>query len=352
MRGTIVAAGAALMLSLTHAATAAVWGFGDSNLDNGWFTVAPYSGEIAYDTYLQQASLYGIGKQTNNPGPMSIEVLAASLGLTALPANKPNGTNFAVSGAKNVDANTPQNGGFPNAVPTVTQFGHFLATRKIGAGDIFLIDSGANDVTYALTLNPTDQPTYLQQKATALARAIATLQKKGGAAHLIIVNQPESFGSAAAQSARHLYNTALRSNLDALGVIYAWGDRNRVRQDIVDDTLNHASAKFHMLYVDNSDPDVACPRSGFASDWAIVCSPDSPVSNPRPFAQQTLFADSGHWASNGQKILGSYFHCLVKANWPSLIPPSPFPPVISRIPSPPYACGAFSEFAPQPPLPL
>jgi phospholipase/lecithinase/hemolysin len=352
MRARILAAGAALVMSLTHAANAAVWGFGDSNLDNGWFTVAPYSGEIAYDTYLQQASLYGVGKQTNNPGPMSIEVLAASLGLTAFPANKPNGTNFAVSGAKNVDPNTTTNGGFPNAVPTVTQFGNFLATRKIGANDVFLVDSGANDVNYALTLNPTDQQAYLQQKATALARAIAALQKKGGATHLIVVNQPESFGSAAAQSARHVYDAALKSSLDSLGVIYAWGDRNRVRQDIVDDTLHHASAKFHMLYVDNSDPDVACPRSGFSSDWAILCSPDSPVSNPRSFAQQTLFADNGHWASNGQKILGSYYYCLVKAHWPSLIPPSPLPPVIARIPAPPYGCGAFSEFAPPPPPPL
>src|SRR6201995_864363 len=111
MRANILAAGAALVLAVSPAANAAVWGFGDSNLDNGWFTVAPYSGEIAYDTYLQQASLYGIGRQTNNPGPMSIEVLAASLGLTALPANRPNGTNFAVSGAKNVDQNTTTNGG-------------------------------------------------------------------------------------------------------------------------------------------------------------------------------------------------------------------------------------------------
>jgi phospholipase/lecithinase/hemolysin len=325
-----------------------VWGFGDSNIDNGWFTVAPYSGEIAYDTYLQQASLYGIGKQTNNPGPMSIEVLAGLLGVTALPANKPNGTNFAVSGAKNFDLNTTANGGFPNAVPTVTQIANFLATRKIGANDVFLIDSGANDITYALTLNPTDQQPYLQQKAVALARAIAGLRKRG-ATHLIVVNQPESFGNAAQQGARQFYDATLQSSLTSFGVTFAWGDRNRVRQDIVDDTLHHASVKFHMMFTDNGDADVACPRAGFSADWAIVCSPNSPVSNPRSFAQQTLFADNGHWASNGQRILGSYYYCLVKANWPSVIPPSPiFPPG----PRPPYGCGAFSEFAPPPPPPL
>jgi phospholipase/lecithinase/hemolysin len=201
MSAKSLAAGAALLISITHTASAAVWGFGDSNIDNGWFTVAPYSGAIAYDTYLQQASLYGIGKQTNNPGPMSIEVLASLLSVTALPANQPNGTNFAVSGAKNVDTNTTTNGGFPNAVPTVTQIGNFLATRKIGANDVFLIDSGANDVTYALTLNPTAQQPDLQQKAAGLAKAIAIL-RKSGATHLIVVNQPESFGTAAKRSAR------------------------------------------------------------------------------------------------------------------------------------------------------
>jgi phospholipase/lecithinase/hemolysin len=350
MHRTTLAASAALLALLTQGSAAAVWGFGDSNIDNGWFTVAPYSGEIAYDTYLQQATLYGIGKQTNDPGLMSIEVLAGALGATALPANKPNGTNFAVSGAKNLDANTTANGGFPNAVPTYAQIGNFIAAHTIGADDVVLIDSGANDITYALTLNPTDQQTYLQRVAAGLARAISALQKKG-ATHLIVVNQPESFGSAAAQSTRQFYDSALKSSLTSLGVTFAWGDRNRVRQDIVDDTLNHSSIKFRMLYVDNSDPDVACPRAGFSSDWAILCSPNSPVSNPRSFARQTLFADNGHWASNGQAILGSYFWCIVKANWPSLIPPTPPPPSIPP-PHPPYACAAFSEFAPAPPPPL
>jgi phospholipase/lecithinase/hemolysin len=348
MSAKALAAGAALLIAMTHTASAAVWGFGDSNIDNGWYTVAPYSGEIAYDTYLQQASLYGIGKQTNNPGPMSIEVLASLLNVTALPANKPNGTNFAVSGAKNVDTNTTANGGFPNAVPTVTQIGNFLATRKIAPNDVFLIDSGANDVTYALTLDPTAQQPYLQQKAAGLAKAIAIL-RKSGATHLIVVNQPESFGTAAAQSARQFYDAALESALASFGVPFAWADRNRVRQDIVDDTLHHASVKFHMMFVDNSDADVACPRVTSLSDWAIVCSPNSPVSQPRSFAQQTLFADNGHWASNGQRILGSYYYCLVKANWPNLVPPSsPFP----LPPRPPYGCGAFSEFASSPPPPL
>jgi GDSL-like lipase/acylhydrolase family protein len=341
MRTKALAAGAALVISMTHAAYAAVWGFGDSNLDNGWYTVAPYSGKQSFDIYLMQASTYGIGKMTNNPGPMSIEVLAGLLGATAAPANKPNGTNYATSGAKNVDVNTPTNGGFPNAVPTLTQMKSFVGSKKIGLNDVFLIDSGANDITYALTLTPTDRLSYLTAEAGQLAKAIKALQLKG-ATHLIIVNQPESFGTTDQRSARQFYDSALKASLDAQGVTYAWGDKNRVRQDIV-----ASPSTFHMLYTDNSAAHIACPQNaGFTSGWALLCSASSPVITPASFAQQTLFADDGHWASEGQRALGSYYFCLVKKNWPSLVPTSPFP----FPPRAPFGCGVFSEFATSPAL--
>jgi len=179
MRAKALATGAALIIAMTHAASAAVWGFGDSNLDNGWYTVAPYSGNSSFDIYLMQASTYGIGKMTNNPGPMSIETLASLIGVSAGPGNKPNGTNFATSGAKNAIANTPTKGGFPNAVPTTTQMKNFAGTHKIGVNDVFLIDSGGNDVTHSLTLNPTDRLTYLNAQAGALAKMIKALQTAG-----------------------------------------------------------------------------------------------------------------------------------------------------------------------------
>jgi GDSL-like lipase/acylhydrolase family protein len=336
MRAKASAAAAALVISMTHAASAAVWGFGDSNLDNGWYMVAPYSGSNSFDVYLAQASTYGIGKMTNNPGPMSIEVLAGLLGVTAAPANQPNGTNYATSGAKNVDKNTPTNGGFPNAVPTTTQMKNFAAAKKIGLKDVFLIDSGGNDITHALTLAPTDRQTYLQAQASQLAKTINALQLRG-ATHLIIVNQPESFGTTDQRNARVFYDAALRKGLDTLGVTYAWGDKNRVRQDIV-----ASPTTFNMLYTNNTAAHIACPQNaGFPSGWALLCSPNSPVITPTSFAQQTLFADDGHWASQGQRALGSYYFCLVKKYWPALVPTSPFP----TQPRPPFACNVFSEFA-------
>jgi phospholipase/lecithinase/hemolysin len=344
MQGKTLAASAAILLSLISTAPAAVWGFGDSNIDTGWFTTAPYSGEASFDTYLSQASLYGIGKQTNNPGPISIEVLASLLNVTALPANRPGGTNYATSGAKDFATNTTANGGFPNAVPTLTQFSHFVNAHRARPNDIVVIDSGANDISYASTLDPTSQQSYLEGVAVEFAKAIKALQIKGGAAHLIVADQPESFGTAQVQSLRHLYNTTLRSNLNSLGVVYAWGDRNRVRQDIVANP-----AHFDMLYTDNS-AHVACPggpQAGFSTDWAILCSANSPVITPASFAQQTLFADDGHWASNGQKVLGSYYYCLVRLHWPTLIPVLPVLPV-SILKKQPYACSLFSEFARRP----
>jgi len=341
MRATQLATGAALLVSLTHAASAAVWGFGDSNLDNGWFTTAPYSGEPKFDMYLSQAAQLGIGKETNNPGPMSIEMLASALRMIAAqPANKPGGTNFATSGAKNVNPNATT-AGFPNAVPTATQVNNYLATHVPGPNDVFLIDSGANDVNLALTLDPTNEQIYLLAAAGGLANTIELLQNKG-AAHLIVVNQPEGFGSPAARDARRVYNAALRSSLASAHVTYAWGDRNRVRQDIVANP-----GTFRMQFTDNTEAHQACPggpEAGFGFAWALVCSANSPVIKPTPFAQQTLFADDGHWASNGQAVLASYYYCVVRVNWPNLIPP-PLPPISIR-PAVPYSCAVFSEFAP------
>jgi phospholipase/lecithinase/hemolysin len=336
MRAKALATGAALLIAMTHAASAAVWGFGDSNLDNGWYTVAPYSGNSSFDIYLMQASTYGIGKMTNNPGPMSIETLASLIGVSAGPGNKPNGTNFATSGAKNAIANTPTKGGFPNAVPTTTQMKNFAGTHKIGVNDVFLIDSGGNDVTHSLTLNPTDRLTYLNAQAGALAKMIKALQT-AGATHLIVVNQPESFGTTDQRNARQFYDSALQASLNAQSATYVWADKNRVRQDIV-----ASPSTFHMLYTDNSQAHIACPQNAaFPSGWALLCSASSLVITPTSFAQQTLFADDGHWASEGQRALGSYYFCLVKKNWPSLVPTLPFPP----FPRPPFGCGVFSEFA-------
>jgi GDSL-like Lipase/Acylhydrolase len=352
MRAAILLAGAALFFLTQRTATAAVWVFGDSNVDAGAFTVAPYSGSSAYDALLMNAASLGIGRQTNGPGRMSIEVLAAMFHTEAEPASR-GGTNFATSGAKNVEVNTPSNGGFPNAVPTVRQIGAFIQKHiEPGEDGIIVIDSGANDISYALNdiADPTAQNAYIQNQAVQLAKAIHELLCCKDW-HAIVTDQPESFGTAQQMAARHLYNTTLRDDLVAFNLTFtrpkfAWGDANRVRHDIVAEP-----AVFGITHDTDALGAIACtqPDASFniTTDWAIVCSPASPASKPTGFAHQTLFADQpGHWASNAQAALGSYYYCLVKATWPQLSPP-PFPP-FPPPPKLPYACDAFSQFRPPP----
>lgn len=353
MRIATLAANIAVVALLTQPAAAAnLWVFGDSGVDAGWYKVAPFSGNTNFDYDLARSSTYDIGKPTNNPGPMSVEVLGRLIGASAIPANQ-GGTNYATSGAKNVNVNTPLNGGFPNAVPTATQISNFLRTHPRRRGffflpspDLFVIDSGANDIGFALGglsgFTSAQQTAYIESQATALASAIEDL-KKYGARHIIVIGQPESFGNAQFQAARQLYDVTLRSALDAAQVSYAWADANRVRQDIV----NNPST-FGIVHTTTASTDIACPPPNPALNittaWALLCSAQSPVTQPTSFADQTLFADDQHWSARAQGALGSYLFCLARATWPAFrFPPIPFP-FLRPTQRLPFACGDFSEF--------
>jgi phospholipase/lecithinase/hemolysin len=294
------------------------------------------------------AASLGIGRQTNGPGRMSVEVLAALFHTEAEPVKR-GGTNFATSGAKNVELNTPSNGGFPNAVPTVRQIADFIQ-RHIEPGEdgIIVIDSGANDISYALNdiSGTAAQNAYIEAQAKALATAGRECCRNW---HVVVTDQPESFGTAQQMAARHLYNVTLRDNLETLQLArpwFAWGDANRVRHDIIAEP-----AVFGITHDTDALNEIACPQPAatfnITTDWAIVCSPASPASKPNGFAHQALFADQpGHWASTAQAALGSYYYCLVRATWPQLSSP-PFPP-FPPPPKPPYPCDAFSQFRPPP----
>jgi phospholipase/lecithinase/hemolysin len=339
MRASLLIVGVTALALFDHTASAEVWVFGDSNVDTGWFKTSPFSGNPKFDFDLANASLYDIGKPTNNPGLISVEVLAKLLRTTAHPANQ-GGTNYATSGAKNLNPNTTLNGGFPNAVPTVTQMANYHRQHVPAPNDLFVISSGANDITYALStlsgLSEAAQAAYIESQASILAKAIKGLQL-AGAVHIIVVNQPESFGDTAQMAARRLYDATLNKALIAELVARAWGDANGVRKDIVAN-----KAAFDIAYTSTMPDQTACPLPnpvlGIPNSWALLCSAKSPVTQPTSFAAHTLFADDGHWATRGQEALGSYYYCLVKAKWPQLVPHFPFPP------EPPIACSTFSEF--------
>jgi outer membrane lipase/esterase len=242
-----------------------------------------------------------------------VEVLAHIFFERAEPANQ-GGTNFATSGAKNAVVNTPLNGDFPNAIPTLTQMDNYLQDHHPAPYDLFVVSSGGNDVAYAVSsLSGQAQTSYIEDQASKLAGGIRKLQRRG-ARFIIVANQVESFGTAAQQAGRQLYNASLRSDLDALHVEYAWGDVNAVRKSIV---ANPAS--FNMLYTTNQAGQIACPEPnpvlGITTAWALLCSAASPVTQPTGFADRVLFADDEHWASGAQRILGSYYACLAVTTW-------------------------------------
>jgi phospholipase/lecithinase/hemolysin len=368
MRLVSIAMAAATLLSVAGSADAGpdrLWVFGDSTVDTGWYNYRP-SGQSQFDQYLSTYNLahprhippsYEMGKPTSSPGPVSVEVLAALTGTEARPADFPptleifpffpilgfprpllTGTNYATGGARNHDVNTPNTGFFPNAVPTETQIATYLSQHTPDGRSLYLVSSGGNDVAYALSFT-SDPATYVTGVADSLAATIKTLQQRG-AQYIIVTNLPESFGTADQQTYRHLYNTELMSQLNALGVTFAWGDMNGLRQQI---TANPSA--FGIAHTTNTLADRACttpdPASGITSSWAYVCSPISPVSKPisETFAAQALFSDNEHWATGGHRILGTYYFCLAERTWPRLFFGTRTVPPIAALPPP---CGVSS----------
>jgi outer membrane lipase/esterase len=300
-------------------------GFGDSNIDSGFYRALPSPGGGAnFNLLWPSAVAHGAGKPTTSPGLMSSEALAGLFGLTAIPANQPGGTNYATSGAKNVTVNTPATGGFQAAIPTVTQIANYLAAGGglANPNALYLISSGANDVSYALGDTgtgpfPANPTSYLVGAANSLAAAVAQLQA-AGARYIVVPDLPFSFptgaGNAATRQARLDYSLALWSALAADGVNFIPADFNAVRVAIA---ANPSS--FGFQFVGNGPGQVACVQNqpvAVASAWALLCSsdPGAPYTLATPNADRTrLFADDQHLTTAGQKIVADYYYSLIVA---------------------------------------
>jgi outer membrane lipase/esterase len=292
--------------------------FGDSTVDSGYYRgiEGSPSPNATWAGYWPAAVAAGAGAPTSSPGLVYPQVLAQELGLRADPANQPCGTNYATSGAKNVDVNSSVNGGFRPAVPTVTQIANYLSAA--GSADpraLYLVSSGANDVGFAAGLSgagpfPTDPAGYVTDAASTLAHAVASLAH-AGATHLVVANLTESFGSTPVQQLDATYDQALFSALSGLGVNVIKADINAVRLQI-----RANPAQYGFTSISNSAGSTACTQpAGITSAWALLCS--SAASAPSTFAapnadQTLLFADDEHLATAGQKIVANYILGLVQ----------------------------------------
>src|SRR5438874_4759559 len=149
--------------------------FGDSTVNSGWWSgalngqfgavAAPCRSENpTFDAKVAAAIAAGGTGAPVGVGLMNTQILATQLGLTAIPANQPGGTNYAISGSKDAVSgglgNLQPN---PNLPSTVQQIANYL-THNGGVANataLYLISSGGNDVTY-----PTATLTTLSDKQT------------------------------------------------------------------------------------------------------------------------------------------------------------------------------------------
>ena len=251
---------------------------------------------------------------------MNSQFLASYFGLSANPADQPGGTNYATSGAKDVTVNTAQTGGFTAAIPTVNQIANYLSANGWHANTnaLYLISSGGNDVTYAVSATPPANPSaYLVSAAGSLASSIASLQA-AGARYIIVPDLPFSFpsGSGAAnateRSLKLLYSQTLWSSLATSGVQFIPADLNAFRLAVASNP-----AEFGFISISNAMGSTACVApAGVSSAWALLCSssPSAPSHLVAPNADQTyLFADDQHYTTAGQKIEADYEYSLVTA---------------------------------------
>ena len=129
---------------------------------------------------------YSSGRFSN--GPVWVEQLATSLGLSAAPSLL-GGTNLAWGGARTGPS------GAPPTPPLLDQVAGFLAsTGGVAPSDaLYSVWGGANDVRDAIVLGATD-PTGAAALATAAATNIATMVgdlTAAGAVHVIVPNLPD-----------------------------------------------------------------------------------------------------------------------------------------------------------------
>jgi phospholipase/lecithinase/hemolysin len=306
----------------------ALWIFGDSTVDTGWYRTDP-SGKANYDHYMQQSAL-GVGKPTSSPGRVSVEVLADALGLTAVPQNQAGGTNYATGGAKNVRHNLPNNDGFTNAVPTVQQIKNYLANNTATSTALYLVSSGDNDVAFVLKHHGANAKTYLSEAANSLALEIDALTKHGNdAKHIVVVDLPQSFGSGAKKSFRAFYNQTLKAKLTALHVPFLWADVNAARK-LMESFKNQTSSPFgitnYKLGSTSCPACASCPvptpdpnvTPAITTDWAYVCSTAAQAPSMPSNDQASEWADNGHYATGGQSVFGSFFFCAAKKKWSTL----------------------------------
>lgn len=277
-------------------------GFGDSNLDSGYFRYHT-TGNAATDAAVAAAVAGGAAGGFAGNGVASTVQLAGRFGLSAAPIGG-GGTNYAIGGSY-AAANTPV------LVSAVQQIRNYLASVNGAANPdaLYVIKSGDNDLTYVTNQGAAwiaANPGYLNQQASALATEIAALQAAG--ARTIIMPNSVNYGvsaalggglnpaNAAAYARSVAYGSALWADLAAAGVNFVPADIDSVIRYVVQNPT---------LF-------------GFTAASVLAANAPSPVSALvailTPAQQQGyLFIDGKHLTTAGQTIVADYEYSLLVA---------------------------------------
>ena len=281
--------------------------FGDSTVDTGWFRYTPLPINPTLNA-LAAASLADGGRIPDTPyGTGAAQVLAASYGLTANPAdNGAGGTNYAASGAQN-NANFIN----PNAPSTVSQMTSYLLAHG-GVADpnaLYLISSGGNDIKYASTLGtPAARQAWVDGAATDLANKIATLQALG--AKNIIVSNTYYVGTTAPGPttlfARYWSGpTGLFADLNALGVKYKLADVQSLETNIFANPGAYGFTSISNVDGPNGTALINPNPALITNSWALYGT--TALLRSLDAAQTSFWADDEHFAAHAQALEGQLF---------------------------------------------
>jgi phospholipase/lecithinase/hemolysin len=316
-------------------------GFGDSEIDSGWWAGAlngqcgPVTSPcetgdtVNSDPKIAAAIANGGTGTAVGVGLMNSQIIAAHYGVTALPANQPGGTNYAISGT--MDARVGSAPGIANANPnpnlpsTVEQIKTYLTpSGHADPNALYVISSGGNDVTYASNniSGTTAQESFLSGQAAALTTEIDTLQVDG--AKTIVV-----YGLKSSSTLAMYYTSTLFSDLDTAGVDFIAANILGLVQTVQADPSAYGLLTDAPGIAGDSNTPSACVAGAGATGWGQRCAntttPSTEYAHLRDAdAEQTsLYSDDEHFSSAGQLIEANYVIGLIDESETPLPPTLP-----------------------------
>jgi outer membrane lipase/esterase len=292
----------------------AVYVFGDSTVDTGWFRYQPLPINPTLNT-LAAASLADGGRIPDTPyGPGAAQVLAASYGLTANPAdNGAGGTNYAASGAQN-NANFIN----PNAPSTVSQINTYLAAHSMAAdpNSLYLFSSGGNDIKYATTLTGSARLAWVTTAASDAANALLHLQNAG--AKTIIVSNGYVAGTGVPGTLFTTYYNDLFSDLASLNVNVRMADVQSLQASIFANPGAYGFTSISNVDGVNGTALINPDPALITNSWALYGT--TALLRSANAAQTSFWADDEHFAAGAQQLEGELFISVANAPLPAALP--------------------------------